>query len=81
MNQILLDGKKMKKNPHKYLKKILNFPDYYGNNLDALYDCLGDINIKTCVKLINSDYINQDIIDTFKDASYENPNLKFNIIN
>ncbi len=25
---------------HKYLKEKLELPDYYGNNLDALYDCL-----------------------------------------
>ena len=28
---------------HEYLKKELNFPDYYGNNLDALSDCLTDM--------------------------------------
>ena len=31
---------------HKYLKQELKLPDYYGNNLDALHDCLtekGDI--------------------------------------
>ncbi|MDE6761160.1 MAG: barstar family protein [Lachnospiraceae bacterium] len=27
---------------HKYLKEKLALPDYYGNNLDALYDCLTD---------------------------------------
>ncbi|MCH5268592.1 MAG: barstar family protein [Lachnospiraceae bacterium] len=25
---------------HQYLKQQLNLPDYYGNNLDALHDCL-----------------------------------------
>lgn len=25
---------------HEYLKEKLGLPDYYGNNLDALYDCL-----------------------------------------
>lgn len=28
---------------HAYLKEQFEFPDYYGNNLDALYDVLGDI--------------------------------------
>ena len=28
---------------HAYLKKQFGFPDYYGNNLDALFDVLGDI--------------------------------------
>ena len=28
---------------HAQLAQELDFPDYYGNNLDALEDCLGDI--------------------------------------
>ena len=38
----ILDAKCMqeRKEAHAYLKKELNLPDYYGNNLDALYDCL-----------------------------------------
>ena len=27
---------------HKALKEGLNFPNYYGANLDALWDCLTD---------------------------------------
>jgi len=27
----------------KALKRDLNFPDWFGNNLDALYDCLTDL--------------------------------------
>ena len=32
-----------KNNFHKHLKKELNFPDYYGENLAAFNDCLGDM--------------------------------------
>ncbi len=32
-----------RKNAHKYLKTALNFPDYYGENLDAFNDSLGDM--------------------------------------
>ena len=28
---------------HIYLQYMLDFPAYYGRNLDALYDCLTDI--------------------------------------
>jgi RNAse (barnase) inhibitor barstar len=30
---------------HRNFKEALNFPDYYGNNLNALNDCLSDIEI------------------------------------
>ena len=28
---------------HKYLRKQLHLPEYYGENLDALYDCLTEM--------------------------------------
>ena len=31
---------KTRETAHTYLKEILHLPDYYGRNLDALYDCL-----------------------------------------
>jgi len=32
-----------KNNMHKEIKSNLNFPDYYGENLNAFDDCLGDM--------------------------------------
>ena len=42
MNTITLDfsGIKSYLALHQYFKAIFNLPDYYGNNLDALWDCL-----------------------------------------
>ena len=34
---------------HNYIAEKLDFPDYYGKNLDALYDCLTDIDTPTAV--------------------------------
>jgi ribonuclease inhibitor len=79
MKKILLNGKLMQKNPHIYMKKILKFPDYYGENLDALFDCLGDIGEKTEIILSNSKNVDESIITTFEDASNENPNLTFKL--
>lgn len=73
-----LDGKLIKENGHDYLMEVLNLPDYYGKNLDALYDCLCEIECE--IELINADEVDKDIIDTFTDASEENDFLKFNII-
>lgn len=45
MQQITIDGRKMdsRGDAHQVLQRELNLPDYYGRNLDALYDCLGEI--------------------------------------
>ena len=73
-----LDGKLIKKDGHDYLMEALDLPDYYGKNLDALYDCLTEMECE--IDLINADEVDDDILETFKDAAEENDFLKFNII-
>ena len=75
MNEIVLYGEEMKENPHEYIKEKLDFPDYYGGNLDALYDCLCELSEKIII-IKDSSVLDEDLIATFKDASVENPNLK-----
>ncbi len=61
---------------HKALKDGLDFPNYYGENLDALWDCLTETvgnNVKIILKnyqyveKANEEYASQ-IIEVFKDA-------------
>ena len=39
---------------HEYLAEVFSFPDYYGKNLDALFDCLGEMRIDR-IRIINSE--------------------------
>lgn len=45
MYRCILDGKMIKDREilHEILADLPGFPDWYGRNLDALYDCLTDI--------------------------------------
>ena len=42
---IILDGRNMqdRAQTHAELRRKLALPDYYGDNLDALNDCLGEL--------------------------------------
>ena len=72
---------------HKKLKETLKFPDYYGENLDALWDCMRDYvsNVHVYVKGFYSlpknwaDYMDK-IIEVFDDVHKETPNFTFEII-
>ena len=39
---------------HAYLKELFSFPEYYGANLDALYDCLTEVREDVCFRLQNT---------------------------
>lgn len=69
-----LDGNLIKENGHDYLTDALGLPEYYGKNLDALYDCLTEISCE--IVLVNASAVDKDMIDTFKDADAENELLK-----
>ena len=51
MREITLDCTKItdKAELHKVIADTLEFPDWYGNNLDALYDCLTGISDDICI--------------------------------
>lgn len=64
-NKIILDIEELKKTGHDYLKELFEFPDYYGKNLDALYDCLGDLG-NTEVIVINCDDLDEFSLKVLK---------------
>lgn len=84
MKQITLDGNILADaaQVHEYLKECLDFPEYYGKNLDALYDCLTDLNdIKIIITAPNEDgAIFQKILRIFKAADKANETLELAIL-
>lgn len=65
MDMIILDGAMMtdKKEAHGYLADMLRLPAYYGANLDALADCLSELNEQTCIILKNKDKLKENLGD------------------
>lgn len=62
---------------HECIAEALGFPDWYGHNLDALMDCLTDLE-DTTVTLTGCDRVGFDadgFWETFEDAERENPEL------
>lgn len=60
---ITLDGSRMTDRAaiHAELKKKLKLPDYYGGNLDALNDCLGERRERELIVLSNaSDFLEEN---------------------
>lgn len=63
---------------HDYLKEALALPDYYGKNLDALYDCLTELD-ETEIQFVNLDAAGDSyfsrVLSVFQEAREENPRL------
>lgn len=64
---------------HELLQKTLDFPPYYGKNLDALFDCLTDITKPTHVVLCEFYALHRtlgeyalDFLSVFEKAAEEN---------
>lgn len=84
MKEIIIDGSAIFTSPdlHEALAAALSFPDYYGKNLDALYDCLTEIGEDIHLELRNWHHIETHLKDYSGKAVYvfhcamdENPHL------
>lgn len=85
MKRITIDGKELTSPEvlHGTLKTAMNFPEYYGANLDALYDALTDIHEPTCLAVENSadarrllDGYWRSFIEVFSDAQEKTSKLR-----
>ena len=84
MKQIVLDGNILSDaaKVHNYLMEMLEFPEYYGKNLDALHDCLTDLeDVEITITSPKEDgAIYQRILRVFKAADRKNETLYLNIL-
>ncbi|MBQ7154780.1 MAG: barstar family protein [Synergistaceae bacterium] len=78
--KVTLDALRLqdKEEAHKYLRSALNFPEYYGGNLDALHDCLTELD-DVVVEFVNTDKVSDNyftrVMAVFKDSAEENEGL------
>lgn len=90
MKVIEFDGRDFKniETTHEVIKSKLELPEYYGNNLDALWDCLtGWIDIPVRIKWHNynesykqlGNYA-EELKSVFEDASNEAGGLEFELV-
>lgn len=71
---------------HLQLSELLNLPEYYGNNLDALADCLSEVHPPVCLALENAQALEDHLGDyaqrflrVLEQAARENPRFTYEI--
>ena len=82
--KLVLDGNVIKDKDmlHNHMEKALDFPEWYGGNLDALYDCLTELMEEVDVELQNWDKMEETLGDyagkvlrVLRDAAEANLNI------
>jgi len=63
MRTCILNGSEIKTKDelHDILIRELDLPQWYGRNLDALYDCLTDVCEDTLIRLIDADVLSDHL--------------------
>lgn len=88
MRQFILDASYMtdRQATHEYILRQFSFPEYYGRNLDALYDMLTEIFEPTIIRIEHSELIETQLGDygnillkVLKDSTAQNSFLKLEI--
>lgn len=68
---------------HDILSLELNFPDWYGRNLDALHDCLTSIQEDICITFLHFSSLpfpTASLLRMLRDSEHENPHLEISLI-
>ncbi|MEA4869566.1 hypothetical protein SDC9_84571 [bioreactor metagenome] len=83
--RLTLNAKRMvtREDAHAHMKARLHLPAWYGGNLDALNDCLGEFNRPTRITVRYAPQLKEalgaygtKLLDVLEHASEENPNLQ-----
>lgn len=63
MKEIIIDGGKIgtKEELHDAFAEGLDFPHWYGRNLDALHDCLTDIREDVVIRIVDYRALNEQL--------------------
>lgn len=86
MRICILDGDKItdRKILHNTLAESLDFPDWYGRNLDALYDCLTDFHEETEIRLLHGTALMENLgnyalllFKVLHEAAKDNPMIQW----
>ena len=89
MKQVTLNGKKMtdRNSAHVYIASKLGFPEYYGKNLDALFDCVSEFCLDKYIRFSHFDEAKKNLGDyadklctVFFDIADTNPRIKFKVL-
>ncbi|MDY4430073.1 barstar family protein [Evtepia sp.] len=85
MKTVTLDGAVLaaKEALHQTLAQTLAFPDWYGGNLDALFDCLTDLSEEVSITLLNWDGLGdygQRVKKVLLAAARENDRITLQVI-
>lgn len=89
MKYMILDGNMIqsREHLHEILARELELPDWYGRNLDALYDCLTDRFTDTVISVVNLEQLDSELqqycarlIRVLRDSAAENPHIHLNIV-
>ena len=88
MKSYQLDGSAIhsRKEFHQQIHSLMSFPDYYGNNLDALNDVLTDIGEDTCLTIAQAAALEENLghyylslLKVLNHVSKENPHFTYEL--
>ena len=85
MNNVTIDcsGIETARQLHEAFAAALNFPHWYGHNLDALYDCLTSLPQETEITLEAFVFLppfSKGFLRVLMDAAEENPRLNITLL-